>query len=208
MPAHPGSEGSGKDRAALNCCPLWAESGMGNLPQHGRACDGFHWFLLWCLISSQVLVNYWTFLCWLLNRERALHVQLHHSLELKWSKARQKTSCDWGFKVVHGDQSLKDTQVFFSQFSAHFLSHSPVLLSTVNSTSHNYLVMWWISPKDGEECWPCSCILLFFLPPTVLFIPTDRNFISIFMDYMLINVNFPSARKITFSQEREFAISQ
>lgn len=40
-------------------------------------------------------------------------MQLHHSPELKWNKVRQKTSCDWGFKVVASDQSLKDTQIFF-----------------------------------------------------------------------------------------------
>lgn len=33
-----------------------------------------------------------------------------------------------------------------------------------------------LKAEDGEEFWLCSCTLLFFLPPTVLFIPTDRNF--------------------------------
>lgn len=141
MPAHPGSEGSGKDRAVLNCCPLWAESGMGNLPQHSRICHGFHWFLLCFLISSQVLVNYWPFLLlslWLLSRERALDVQLHHSPELKWNKVRQAEKFLW-LGVQGCTQWLVSERYtdFFFQFSAYFLSHSPVLLSTVNSTLHN-----------------------------------------------------------------------
>lgn len=32
-----------------------------------------------------------------------------------------------------------------------------------------------LKAEDGEERCLCSCILLFFLPPTVLFIPSDRN---------------------------------
>lgn len=101
MPAHPGSEGSGKDRAVLNCSPLWAGSGTGNLPQHRRICGGFLWFLLWFLISSQVLVNYWPFLCWLLNREGiACATTPWFGAEME---QRQKTSCDWGFKVVPSD---------------------------------------------------------------------------------------------------------
>lgn len=137
VPAHPGSEGSGKDRAAMNCCPLWAKSAMGNLPQHRRICDGSHWFLLWFLISSQVLVNYWTLWCWLLNREGALHAQLHHSPELKWNKVRQKTSCDWGSRLYPVISLWKIHRFFFFQFLSHFLAHSPVLLSTTNSTSPN-----------------------------------------------------------------------
>lgn len=180
-PAHPGSQGSGKDRAALNCCPLWAESGMGNLPQHGTTCDGFHWFLLGFLICSQVLVNYWTFLRWLLNREGTLYVQLHRSPELKWNKVRQKTSCDWGFKVVPSDQSLKDTQIFFFLsfnfqlifYLIHMFSFTQWIPLHTTSWLCEELVL---KAEDGEERWVCSCTLLFFLPPSVLFIPSDRNF--------------------------------
>lgn len=53
--------------------------------------------------EPQALVKHLPFLCWLLNTEQALRTQLHHGPESKWNKVRQKTFCDWGFKVVPRD---------------------------------------------------------------------------------------------------------
>lgn len=57
-----------------------------------------------------------------------------------------------------------------------------------------------LKAEDGEEHWLCSYTLLFFLPPTVLFIPTDRNF-NIHLRQHYFHGLYAYLCKLSFSKE-------